>query len=305
MQTDKEPVTSFSRASFVAALAAVLFPADSALAQDRVTCGQDKLGVSREIAVDGGEKLSLGLQSYPRTLDLADHEVVLTFDDGPAATTTQVLDALKSECAKATFFIIGHNAEAMPQVVRREVEEGHSIGYHSNTHPERTLRLMTVEAAKADIDAGVAAVDKAGFAAAGDRPKSVFFRFPGFADTPSLLDHVHGRGLAVFGSDLWASDWRKMTPQEELKLVMERLEKTGRGIVLFHDSKASTAKMLPDFLRALKEKGFRLVHMKPGVGPTPVTAAQPGWTSTTEPIVRKVLSEKGEAEPKAHDGGGM
>lgn len=279
-------------------------------AQEWVGCGPDRLGVAREISIDPGAGLSLGLQSYPHTLQLADHEVVLTFDDGPAATTTQALDALRRECAKATFFIIGRNAEAMPQIVRREVQEGHSVGYHSMTNPERTLRLMDTESAKADIDAGIAAVDKAGFGAAGDRPKSAFFRFPGYADTPELLDFAHGRGLAVFGSDVWASDWRNMTPQEELKLVMDRLEKAGKGIVQFHDSKASTVKMLPDFLRALKERGFKLVHMKPGAGPTPVTASQPDWTSTIEPILRKVLGAKRKAEDKAqephrHDDGGM
>jgi len=283
-------VIAFSRLLSAAALAAV--SSSAALAEAPASCGPGKLGVAREISIDPSANLSLGLQSYPRTLQLADREVVLTFDDGPAATTAQVLDALKQECAKATFFIIGRNAEAMPQTVRREAQEGHSIGYHSNTHPDRTLRLMTTEAAKADIDAGIAAVDKAGFGAAGDAPKSVFFRFPGYADTPELLDYVHGRGLAVFGSDVWASDWRDMTPKEELKLVMERLEKAGRGIVLFHDSKLATANMLPEFLRALKERGFSLVHVKPGAGPTPVTEPRAGWTSTTEPIIAKTLGAK-------------
>ena len=111
------------------------------------SCGPEKLGTSREIAVDGGEGLALGLQSYPRTLALADHEVVLTFDDGPVPPTTPlVLSALKEQCVRATFFIIGNNASADPALVKREMEEGHSVGYHSNSHPARTLRLMSVDA---------------------------------------------------------------------------------------------------------------------------------------------------------------
>ena len=101
----------------------------------------------------------------------------------------------------------------MPALVKREVQEGHSVGYHSMTHPARTLRMMPLDAAKKDIDDGIAAVDKAGFGEAGAGPRSVFFRFPGYADSPQLLDYAHGRGLAVFGSDLWASDWRTMTPE--------------------------------------------------------------------------------------------
>jgi peptidoglycan-N-acetylglucosamine deacetylase len=243
----------------------------------------------REIPINGAERLSLGLQSYPQTLDLADREVVLTFDDGPAAPTAQVLDALKQNCAKATFFLIGRNAAALPAMARREVLEGHSVGYHSMTHPDRTLRMMPFEAAKKDIEEGVAAVDRAAFGEVAGTPQSPFFRFPGFADSPQLLDYAHGRGMAVFGSDLWASDWLTMTPEAELKLVTDRLEKAGKGIVLFHDSKESTAKMLPEFLRQLKAKGFKVAHMVAGPGPTPVAAAGPDWTSTTEPIIAKTL----------------
>jgi peptidoglycan/xylan/chitin deacetylase (PgdA/CDA1 family) len=296
MQTRKEPVTLISRLCFAAALAA-----SPALAQETPDC-TGKLGTSRTVTVNGDEKLELGLQSYPRTLALDDHEVVLTFDDGPAATTSAALDALKKECVRATFFLIGKSAAASPELVKREVADGHSLGYHSNSHPARTLREMPMFVAKSDIETGIANVDKAAFGAAQERPHFPFFRFPGYADSPELLDYVHSRGLAVLGSDLWASDWRSMSPQEELKLVMERLEKERKGIVLFHDSKASTVKMLPDFLRALKERGFKVVHMVGGSEPTRTVEAGPGWTSTTEPIVRKVLGEKRKAqEQHRHD----
>ena len=67
-------------------------------------CGPDALGVSQIIEIDHTEETAVSLQSYPRTLDLRDHEVVLTFDDGPASPTPQVLDALAKECARVTFF---------------------------------------------------------------------------------------------------------------------------------------------------------------------------------------------------------
>jgi peptidoglycan/xylan/chitin deacetylase (PgdA/CDA1 family) len=255
-------------------------------------CGPDAVGVSRVITIDGGERLALGLQSYPRTLDLRDHEVVLTFDDGPAAPTARVLDVLAQECVRATFFLIGHNAEGLPDLVRREIAAGHSVGHHSYSHPAGTLRLMDEAAAKADIERGVAAVEKAGYGTAATRPHTPFFRFPGFADTPALLSFLAGRGMTVFGSDLWASDWNKMTPQTELALVMSRLERTRKGIILFHDTKSSTAEMLPAFLRQLKERGYRVVHVTPGAGPTPVTDAPAGWKSTTEAIIATALRGK-------------
>jgi peptidoglycan-N-acetylglucosamine deacetylase len=65
----------------------------------------------------------------------------------------------------------------------------------------------------------------------------------------------------VFGADLWASDWNRMTPNQELRLVMERLDANRGGIVLFHDTKRQTATMLPAFLRALKASGYRIVHV--------------------------------------------
>jgi peptidoglycan-N-acetylglucosamine deacetylase len=270
---------------------AAVFAALPMAASAAANCGSDKLGTAREIEINGAEGLSVGLQSYPRSLDLKDHEVVLTFDDGPAEPTPQILEALKRECVQATFFLIGKNAKEMPHLVKREIEEGHTVGYHSMTHPDRTLRLMSLNDAKTDIDEGIAEVDKAAFGKVGEHPQP-FFRFPGFADTPELLKYVHGRGMAVFGSDVWASDWRMMTPQEELKLVLERLEKEKKGIVLFHDNKPITAKMLPDFLRALKERGFKVVHLVPGSGETPVAEAGADWKSTTAPIVEKILKAK-------------
>jgi hypothetical protein len=80
----------------------------------------------------------------------------------------------------------------------------------------------------------------------------------------------------VFGADLWASDWNRMTPEEELRLTLERLAASGRGIVLFHDTKARTAAMLPGFLRALKAGGYRVVHAVPAGPESTGQEAAPG-----------------------------
>jgi peptidoglycan/xylan/chitin deacetylase (PgdA/CDA1 family) len=67
----------------------------------------------------------------------------------------------------------------------------------------------------------------------------------------------------VFGADLWASDWNPMTPQQELKLLTDRLKVARKGIILLHDPKAHTAAMLPAFLRYLRENHYRVVHLVP------------------------------------------
>ena len=58
-----------------------------------------------------------------------------------------------------------------------------------------------------------------------------------------------------------------MTPEEELKLVTERLAAAGKGIILFHDPKARTAAIMPAFLRYLRENGYRVVHIVPAGAP--------------------------------------
>ena len=256
--------------------AALLLAALCVGAKAAETCGPEKLGVSRTISVGGAPRL--GLKTYPQTLDLHDHEVILTFDDGPSAPTPRILAALAAECAKATFFVIGRNADALPDLVRREIAEGHTVGSHSFSHP-LAMSKMRLEAAMADIDRGAAAVDKA---AGGKSAK--FFRFPGFVDSPELLAAVEKNNMPVFGTDLWASDWNPMTPQAELDLLMRRLRRAGRGIILLHDIKKQTADMLPALLAALKAEHFQLVHMVPGDAPPPVRPAPAGWTSETEAI---------------------
>ena len=90
------------------------------------TCEPGKLGTSRVVEVGTHGGLEVGLKTYPQTIPLADHEVILTFDDGPAAKTTpEILDALADECVRATFFDIGRNAEGLPQIARREALDGH------------------------------------------------------------------------------------------------------------------------------------------------------------------------------------
>jgi peptidoglycan/xylan/chitin deacetylase (PgdA/CDA1 family) len=222
----------------------------------------DALGTERVLAVSASATPRVGRKQFPTTLPLADKEVVLTFDDGPwPGTTNRVLDALKHECVQATFFLLGRNAAANPALAQRELAEGHTVAHHTYAHP--LLNRMSLAAAEAEIDRGIAAVERAAYGDVGPSVRTPFFRFPGFAASPALLDWLNSHGFAVFGADLWASDWNRMSPNRQLELVLRRLTTAGRGIVLFHDTKAQTAAMLPALLHALHARGFHVVHITP------------------------------------------
>lgn len=229
---------------------------------------KDTLGTSRLLSVDAKTTPRVGLKSFPQTLPLADHEVVLTFDDGPhPPTTSKILAALAQECVHATFFLIGLHASEHPDMVKRIAREGHTIGHHTWSHP--FMARIPFDKAKSEIDRGIAADELALHGTSTTTPSTPFFRFPYFEATPAELDLLQARGIAVFGADLWASDWNEMTPEQELKLITERVAAAGKGIILFHDPKARTAAIMPAFLRYLRENGFRVVHIVPQGAPPP------------------------------------
>ena len=252
-----------SRLSLAIALAAPLFALGEAPAAAATCPRADALGTARVLPLEiGPEGLFVGTKSYPSSLPLADREIVLTFDDGPAGKTTDsVLTALESECVKATFFVVGDMAVTRPDQLRKIAAAGHTVGHHTMTHA--ILSKLPEDAAWADMERGWRRVDEILTGRAGDTPATPFFRFPGFADTKPLDARLAARRIAVFGADHWGSDWNKSTPEALLKLSLDRIEAAGRGIFLLHDTKEHTAAMVPALLRELKARGFRVVHVVP------------------------------------------
>jgi peptidoglycan/xylan/chitin deacetylase (PgdA/CDA1 family) len=212
------------------------------------------LGTSRVMSVSAKDTPRFGIKSYPQSLPLLDGEVILTFDDGPfPATTNPILESLAREQVKATFFMIGQNARENPEMVRRIGAFGHTIANHTMNH--RWLNKQPFAKGLLEITEGQDAIQQAL-----GKPIAPHFRFPGFLDTPELLTELSRRNIAVWGTDLWASDWTPMSPEQQLRLVMARLNQRKKGILLFHDIKAQTAQMMPAFLRALKAGGYKIVQ---------------------------------------------
>src|SRR5471030_3513278 len=119
------------------------------------------LGTSRTLVVDPREHPRIGTMQYPETLPLQDHEVVLTFDDGPLPhNSNQILQILASQCVKATFFTIGRMARSFPEGVRKLRDAGHTIATHTQNHP-LSMDRMAIERARQEIDDGIASVKAA------------------------------------------------------------------------------------------------------------------------------------------------
>jgi peptidoglycan/xylan/chitin deacetylase (PgdA/CDA1 family) len=222
------------------------------------------LGTSRVMTVDPAIWPRIGRRDFAQTLPLGNHEVVLTFDDGPwPATTPRVLRTLARECVRATFFLIGKPASEFPDIVRATAAEGHSLGHHTWMH--LSLRRMPYADAVEEIDHGISAVELAEHGTETTTPSTPFFRFPGFESTQATLDLLQSRGISVFSTDLLANDWIRMTPRQELKLLVKRLKLVNRGIILLHDPQPTTAAMLPALLHYLKTHNYRVVHLVPPI----------------------------------------
>ncbi|KJC49257.1 polysaccharide deacetylase [Bradyrhizobium sp. LTSP849] len=228
----------------------------------------DALGTSRTIVVDPHEHPRIGTMQYRETLPLKDHEVVLTFDDGPLPkNSNQVLQILADECIKATFFIIGEQAKANPEGVRKLVAAGHTVGTHSMTHP-LTFNKMPLDKAEAQINGGIEWTS----AAMTDPSKlAPFFRIPGLMRAEGVENLLISRGIQVWSADFPADDWRHVSPDRVYQLAIQRLEAKGKGILLLHDIQARTVAALPKIIRDLKARGYRIVHVVPATADRPAT----------------------------------
>jgi peptidoglycan/xylan/chitin deacetylase (PgdA/CDA1 family) len=230
----------------------------------------DALGTSRTLVVDPREHPRIGTMQYPETLPLGDHEVVLTFDDGPLPrNSNQILEILAAQCVKATFFTIGSMAKVYPAGVRKLRDAGHSIGTHTQNHP-LSMNRMAIDRAKQEIDDGIASVK----AALGDAP-APFFRVPGLLRADGVEEYLASQGIQTWSADFPADDWRHIPSSRVYDLAMQRIEAKGKGILLLHDIQARTVAALPRILSELKARGYRIVHVVPATPERPATPTEP------------------------------
>lgn len=205
--------------------------------------------------------------------------VALTFDDGPDPKwTAKILDVLKAKAAPATFFIIGKNAEERPDLVQREVAEGHMVGNHTYTHPN----IAAVPTTEANIELN--ATQRLFETITGRSMR--LFRPPYFGDaepsTPSEVTPllaVQKLGYISVGLRIDPDDWKRpdarLIVQRALSRLADHNPDTGGQIVLLHDSggdRSRTVQALPVLIDALRAHGYRLVTVAELAGMSPAQA---------------------------------
>jgi peptidoglycan-N-acetylglucosamine deacetylase len=235
--------------------------ASAAFAQGKDACpNPDAIGVARTVEIDTTDGPGFGFEHYKAYDFLRLKEIVLTFDDGPQVGYTHaVLEALAQHCTKATFFSIGKMAAGLPEIIRDVHKAGHTIGTHTWSHAD-LRKLKNEDDWKAEIEKGVSAVRRAVGA-----PIAPFFRYPVLKDSKESLAHLASRNIAIFSADLDTFDFKFKRQNSEgfTKTVVDRLDKIGKGILLFHDVHPVTAKALPAVLTELKARGYKVVHLRP------------------------------------------
>jgi peptidoglycan/xylan/chitin deacetylase (PgdA/CDA1 family) len=219
----------------------------------------DAIGVSRTMTVNPIDYPLVGKVQYMETLRLQDREIVLTFDDGPVEDGTDViLDELARQCVKATFFMIGINAAEAPEMAKRVYDEGHTVGFHTFSHPD--VEAVSYETAKDDINKGMAAVRDA---LGAGRQAAPFYRPPYLSMTKELERYLNSRGIMVWSIDADSDDWTSSTDEALLNRTLDRLEKAKKGILLMHDIQHITGRVLPRLIAELKQRNFKIVHVVP------------------------------------------
>ena len=189
--------------------------------------------------------------------------VFLTFDDGPSKSVTiPILDILKQDNVKATFFVLGSNAERYPEIVKRAYQEGHYIANHSFTHVYSNI-YSSPQAVLDEYNRTETAIKNA----IGDQTyNSRVFRFPG-GTSGGKYANIKAEAVNLLNQNNVAHlDWNALTADaaglDNVNDMMNYVETTmgnkNSVVILMHDigTKKSTYELLPQLIQVLKEKGY-------------------------------------------------
>ncbi|UQZ37555.1 polysaccharide deacetylase [Paenibacillus sp. PK3_47] len=182
--------------------------------------------------------------------------VYMTFDDGPSATTGQLLDILGQYKVKATFFMLGQNMNRYPSAVKQTVKLGQGLGLHGMTHRKEKFYASPAAALAEMADANAALNRIAGAGTTLIRPP--YGSKPYF--TKSFRDKVLNQGYHLWDWNVDSEDWKYKENSDKIYTsVMEQVHKLKKSktspVILMHDQKA-TLKVLPRLLETLKKEGY-------------------------------------------------
>ena len=212
-----------------------------------------------------GIKEGMDQQGAGSSLPLRRKCMALTFDDGPYPPYTgRLLDVLKEKKIHATFFLVGEQARLHPDLVRRMVDEGHTVGLHAFRH--RDFLKLTEEEKEKDLQQGKEILQSI----TGKEP--VYWRPPhGFRDS-SVMKIASAKDLQVVNWSVIPRDWTGIDKQEIYNRVMDKAE--DGAVVLLHDgdsplykaSRQATVDAVGPLIDSLREKGYHLVSLEEYTG---------------------------------------
>ena len=208
-----------------------------------------------------GLKAGMEQQDAGSSLPVRRKCMALTFDDGPYPPYTgRLLDVLKEKKIRATFFLVGEQARLHPDLVRRMVDEGHTVGLHAFRH--RDFLKLTEEEKEKDLQQGKEILQSI----TGKEPN--YWRPPhGFRDS-SVMKIASAKDLQVVNWSVIPRDWTGIDKQEIYNRVMDKAE--DGAIVLLHDgdsplykaSRQATVDAAGPLIDSLREKGYHLVSLE-------------------------------------------
>jgi peptidoglycan-N-acetylglucosamine deacetylase len=212
-------------------------------------------------------------------------EVVLTFDDGPDPTyTPKILDILKRYNVKATFFIVGENGAANPDIIEREYNEGNELGNHTYTHPN--VADISSSRTRIELNTTQRLVQEL------TGHSMIMFRPPYVADaepsTPNELLPIlraQAEGYTMIGELIDPSDWEKPSS----KIILDRILKDlpNGNIILLHDAggnRINTVNALPNIIVTLRKMGYSFVGIHDLIGKSR-DAVMPSIKSSDNPFI--------------------
>jgi cellulose synthase/poly-beta-1,6-N-acetylglucosamine synthase-like glycosyltransferase/peptidoglycan/xylan/chitin deacetylase (PgdA/CDA1 family)/spore germination protein YaaH len=240
-----------------------------------VTVDEDRKDGMRKLAVDADGYLTAKYVKFAEFPTLyhqgagGEHQVAITFDDGPDPQwTPKILDILKAANVKATFFVVGVNAERYPALVRRIVDEGHEIGNHTYYHPN--LALCWPEHIRLELNATQLLIETITGRA------TTLFRPPYNADTgPTDLSELTPLKVAedlnylVVLENIDPQDWAK--PGADIILRRIKQQRHDGSVILLHDAggdRSQTVEALPRILDWLHTRGDTIVPLSTLLGTT-------------------------------------
>lgn len=209
------------------------------------------------------KKASTAEPTIKPTDDTTTKKVYLTFDDGPGSQTGKILDILKKNHVKATFFVTGKEDASSKKVYQRIVKEGHTLAMHSYSHVQDVI-YDSKEAFEKDLKQ----INRCLYEATGVRTK--FYRFPGGSSTQNTSLPIQNFIDVLKKNHYLYLDWNVISPdinnanatkEQVVTGVMQGVDAYDTAVVLMYDvaDKPMTVKALPSIIKQIKAKNYELL----------------------------------------------